>query len=108
MGRQSPKLPRAERGYGPEHVALRAEWEPFVDAGEVFCHEVVCVEKDRWIRPGTPWHLAHTADGQDYRGPAHAKCNTAEAGRRGGRIRHGRSVETPPPPQVKWKPTQDW
>lgn len=64
-----------QRGYGKEHRALRAEWAPHVAAGTVACHAIVCVMPERAIKPGTEWHLGHTADRSAWTGPEHAKCN---------------------------------
>ena len=71
-----------ERGYGPEHRAERQRWAPAVERGEVDCHNPVCIEPTRRIAPGTPWDLGHTPDRTAWRGPEHARCNRAEAGRR--------------------------
>jgi hypothetical protein len=77
-----PRLTTTQKGYGAEHQALRAKLAPLVEAGQSFCHEPVCVEPTRWIRPGTEWHLSHTPDGSSWRGPSHRTCNLAEARRR--------------------------
>ena len=80
----------AERGYGRIHKALRAEWKRAVDAGLAQCHAIECVMDTRAIRPGTDWHLGHTADRTAWTGPEHARCN----------LRDGalRQYGTPPPP----------
>ena len=72
--------------YGPAHKAERERWEPVVDQGDAWCAEVIClVERDggdRWIPPGTEWHLAHDRNVPGtYRGPAHARCNLSEGGK---------------------------
>lgn len=71
--------------YGQSHKAIRAEYEPLVEAGEADCCEVICLEEldgnDRWIEPGSPWHLAHDRTdptGNTYLGPAHGRCNSSE------------------------------
>ena len=69
--------------YGSAHRRLRAKWAPVVARGEAQCSELVCVKASRHIDPDEPWHLAHTADGLDYLGPAHAECNTSEGAIRG-------------------------
>lgn len=72
----------AQRGYGRVHQKLRASWKPYVDAGMAECHAAECLEErdghGRWITPGTPWHLGHTADRTAWTGPEHARCNQAE------------------------------
>ena len=75
-----------ERGYGNDHQKVRAQWAPVVDNGEAWCAEVVCLEPSRWIRPGTPWDLAHNRDRTSYLEPAHPRCNRSEGSRRGNRL----------------------
>jgi hypothetical protein len=67
--------------YGWEHQKVRASWAPIVNAGDAWCSEPVCLMRDRWIRPGSPWDLAHDRDTGGYRGPAHARCNRSEGSR---------------------------
>lgn len=91
------------RGYGRRHQQVRAEWQKVVDAGEAWCTEVRCLEKSRFIRPGSDWDLAHNEDRTGYLGPAHARCNRSEGSRRGNRRRRGRPKpsrrrSTPDPP----------
>jgi hypothetical protein len=87
------------RGYGTPHQRVRARWEPVVAAGRGWCAELICLMPTRWIRPGTPWHLAHAPDGS-YRGPAHQRCNIAERNRRcGNRPRRWRTRKAQPPPR---------
>src|SRR3954467_1406990 len=72
------RLPRNVRGYGPAHVALRAELAPHVAAGGVRCAR--CGEL---IGAGEPWDLGHgDGDRSRWAGPEHARCNRATAGRR--------------------------
>lgn len=68
--------------YPTRHAQLRAGWAPRVATGTIQCAEVLCLYADRRIRAGQAWDLAHTEDGADYRGPAHAKCNRSEGARR--------------------------
>jgi hypothetical protein len=68
---------REQRGYGPEHIALRNQWAPKVAAGNVHCAK--CKQP---ITPGTPWHLGHTDDRTQWTGPEHPHCNLSDAGRR--------------------------
>lgn len=78
-------LTTTERGYGHAHQLEREAHRPTVDAGEADCHEIICLEqldgRGRWIPPDTPWDLAHNRDTGTYLGPAHARCNRAEAAR---------------------------
>ena len=80
--RRRPLAKTTERGYGSPHQKARAHWAPIVDAGHGWCTEPVCLMDSRWIVPGTPWHLAHAAGQDGYRGPAHRRCNLAERNRR--------------------------
>lgn len=96
-------LTTTQRGYGSAHQAERERWRPVVDAGHAECAELVCLEerdgRGRWIPPGSEWHLAHGADQQGYRGPAHVRCNTAEGARRMHAQRAAR-----PPSTLWWSP----
>lgn len=99
-------------GYGSAHQRARDLWAPVVAAGQAYCCEDVCVNKGgRWIPPDVPgrptgWHLAHTADRQGYKGPAHAGCNLSEAGKRG----NPKGKKKPPPRRRTraWSPTRSW
>ena len=71
-----------QRGYDGEHERLRRQWAPEVEAGTVDCHATVCMHNTRRITPGSPWHLGHTPDRTAWTGPEHARCNTADGGRR--------------------------
>ncbi|HEY5985590.1 MAG TPA: hypothetical protein VIV12_04290 [Streptosporangiaceae bacterium] len=73
------------RGYGHPHQQARARWAPIVNAGQAYCAEDRCLMSDRWIEPGTPWHLAHDHINGGYKGPAHKLCNESEGGTRGGK-----------------------
>lgn len=100
-----------DRGYGSRHQKLREQWEPYVEAGTVNCHAIVCLMPDRWIRPGSEWHLGHTRDRTGWTGPEHAKCNLSEGGKRGGKKRTF-TVEPKEPPdpgklgKKRWRPRQ--
>ncbi len=100
-----------ERGYGSEHQKARAQWKAIVDAGQAWCQEAVCLQRSRWIRPGTEWDLAHTPDRSAYLGPAHSGCNRSEGGRRGNRMRRGKTRRTGKtrPASPGWFPTsRNW
>lgn len=87
--------------YGHHHRARRKQLDPVVQRGDGWCAELICLMPTRWITPGTPWHLAHDSP-TTYRGPAHRRCNEAEAARRGNRTRHGRAPASP------WSTSRTW
>lgn len=67
----------ATHTYGRDHKALRRRYEPIVKAGEATCWRC-----RRPIAPGDSWDLGHDDDDRTrYRGPEHAACNRATAGR---------------------------
>ena len=71
------------RPYRGAHDTIRARVGRAVGAGGVACCR--CGEP---IVPGSPWHLDHLEGTVDqYRGAAHAFCNTSAAGKIGGRVR---------------------
>ena len=74
------------RGYGSKHQRERARWKPAVDAGLAYCRQPVCLQRSRWIPPGTDWALGHTDDRSAYLGPCHALCNQRDGARRGAQI----------------------
>ena len=69
---------RQQRGYGNDHIKLRAQWKPRVEAGLVDCAR--CHEP---IHPTEQWDLGHKDDDRSkYSGPEHAnQCNRAAGGR---------------------------
>jgi hypothetical protein len=79
-----------QRGYGNDHQKVRARWQPIVNAGQAYCHAVICLMPDRRIMPGTPWDLGHTPDRTTWTGPEHQRCNRADGARRGNRLRRGK------------------
>lgn len=59
--------------YGHAHRQLRAQWEPIVRAGGIYCAR--CGDL---IDPDEKWHLGHIdGDPDSYQGPEHVKCNCA-------------------------------
>ena len=67
----------AERGYGPDHRALRSTWAPLVATVNVKCWR--CGD---YIAADAPFDLGHDdADRGKYRGPEHVSCNRATSGR---------------------------
>jgi hypothetical protein len=90
-----------------QHTTERARLTPIIDAGDGYCTEPICIEPDRWIPPGTPWDLAHANQPDEYRGPAHAKCNRSEGGRRG-HIASCRSAHHDHHAQVGADASQNW
>ena len=68
-----------QRGYDHRHKALRKQWDVKVQRGGVLCANEKCGKP---IHPGTEWHLGHTDDRTDYKGPEHAHCNTSDGGKR--------------------------
>jgi hypothetical protein len=89
----------AARGYGAAHQAERRRLAPTVAQGEGWCTELVCLMKTRWIRPGSPWDLAHDRASGGYLGPAHRRCNRAEGARF--RNRRGRKTAQQKPPALR-------
>lgn len=72
---------RQDRGYDAEHDRQRRAWQKRLDAGErIGCHNPSCVKPTVLIDP-RDWHLGHTPNRNDWRGPEHPGCNLAEAGR---------------------------
>ena len=71
-----------QRGYDAAHFKQRGAWASAVALGAVRC--ALCGER---IEPGAPWDLAH-ADHPNahqlrlYAGPAHRRCNVAQANRK--------------------------
>jgi hypothetical protein len=67
-----------ERGYGVDHRALREQYRPLVEAGDVTCWR--CGEP---INPDDDWDLGHDdLDRSIYRGPEHRAHNRATKSRR--------------------------
>jgi RNA polymerase subunit RPABC4/transcription elongation factor Spt4 len=69
----------SQRGYGADHKAERAAWEPIVQAGAVVCRR--CHEL---IRPGQAWDLGHPVP----KAPEHTLCNRS-------------GLHTPPPDEPR-------
>ena len=70
---------RYASNYGPQHEALRADYQHRMAAGETFN----CWRCGAPIDPRS-WDLGHNDDGHGHRGPECVPCNRATAGRRGG------------------------
>lgn len=86
--------------YGRSHRKVRAALAPDVEAGKAWCCERICLYRSRWIKPGTPWDLAHDRRFPGaYLGPAHAKCNRAE----GARFGNGRKAAKGTRPRRAWR-----
>ena len=66
----------AERGYGPEFAKLRRAYAKRIAAGETIpcwrCHKRIL---------GRRWHLGHSDDRTEYRGPECEPCNLSAAGK---------------------------
>ena len=76
-GKDRARGTRQERGYGAEHVKLRAHYQRRMNAGESF----TCWRCPNTIDPNL-WHLGHgDHDRSVYRGPECVPCNTATSGR---------------------------
>lgn len=67
---------RQERGYGRDHVRLRAQWKPKVERGQVDCAR--CSVR---ILPGEAWALDHDDERTGYLGPSHSTCNNRAGGK---------------------------
>lgn len=67
-----------QRGYDSKHQRTRKTWDQKVQQGNTRC--ALC---NKPIAPGTDWHLDHNPNGNGYRGPAHAHCNSSDGGTRG-------------------------
>ncbi len=77
---------RQQRGYDAEHARRRRYWQARLDAGErIRCANPECKTPSIPVDPAA-WHLGHTPDRRNWRGPEHPGCNLAEAGR----AAHGR------------------
>lgn len=85
QARRRKQLPPEQRGYGPAHRKLRANWAKRVAAGNVNCARC-----GKPILPGQPWDLGHDDhDRTRYNGPECVPCNRSTARRRPPR-RHSR------------------
>ena len=65
-----------------EYRDARAKAHRDVEAGLAYCAQPVCVMTTRWIPPGTPNDVAHDDSGTVILGPADARCNRSDGGKR--------------------------
>ena len=74
---------RTDRGYGPQHQALRTHWQQRINAGELVpCWRCADTDTPHLIRPGDTWHLGHDDhDRTITRGPECWQGNLSAAGR---------------------------
>lgn len=80
--------------YNQAHRRERQRLTPIVNAGHAYCTQPTCIEPNRWIKPGTPWDLAHNRTTGGWHGPAHARCNRSEGATHGNTHRNHRSTHT--------------
>jgi hypothetical protein len=92
-----------DRGYDAEYRRARKAWAVVVASGHAFCVEPRCIAPDRYIRPGSAWHLSHNPERTLILGPSHSACNLSEAGRRGNPkgVAKRRRVK-------QWRPRRRW
>lgn len=68
---------KKDRGYGAHFWAVRRQWVPKVEAGDVNCWRC-----GKPIDPQQAWHLGHNDDDRDIiEGPEHPRCNLSAAGK---------------------------
>ena len=78
-GRNRRRGSTTQRGYGSRHQSERAAWQERIDAGEpAVCWRPDC---DAGITSGMAWHLGHSDDGAETKGPEGGDCNLHHAGR---------------------------
>lgn len=73
-----------------EHRGARAKLKPVIESGQGWCVQGLselnssgaCLYSTRYIPPGTAWDVAHDDSGTVIIGPAHAKCNRSDGGKR--------------------------
>jgi len=66
---------RHERGYDADHVRLREQWKPKVEAGLVACARCgLPIQRD------AEWALDHNDERTGYLGPSHKYCNNQAGG----------------------------
>lgn len=86
--------------YRYAHQQQRKRLKPYVNRGEAFCVEPVCLKPDRWIHPGDHeydcrntrcngcnWDVCHDPTGTIVTGTGHTECNRSEGASRGNRMR---------------------
>lgn len=75
------RLSAADRGYGPDYRAARAQWAARLRTEG----PVPCSRCGRLVGAAERWHLDHSDDRLYLLGPAHEFCNNSA----GGRAAHG-------------------
>jgi hypothetical protein len=85
-----PKAKTAARGYGAEHVKLRAKLLPHA-------YGKPCFRCGRPMLPGQALHLDHTDDRSGYGGFSHAACNRRAGARKGQRLQRLTLAKATPP-----------
>lgn len=83
-----------QRGYGKDHVALRATLLPLA-------YGTPCALCGDVMNEGEELHLDHTEDRSDYRGMTHAACNVLDGALRGGQAAREKRL------REGWRPGQD-
>ena len=67
----------------PEYRAAYAAIRAAQRRGDwLTCAQPVCLMRTRDIAPNDPTHVAHDDSGLAILGPAHARCNTSDGGKR--------------------------
>ena len=67
----------------PEYLAAYAAIRAAQARGDwLVCVQPVCLMRTRDISPDSAAHVAHDDAGLEILGPAHARCNTSDGGKR--------------------------
>lgn len=82
MARAKYRTPEYRAAYAALRAAqARGDW--------LTCVQPVCLMPSRDIAPDEPTHVAHDDSGEEILGPAHARCNTSDGGKRRAVARNG-------------------